>query len=410
MPSKKRPKPLYQRGRYSLYRRDDRTNLEIVWYDEERKRERSASSGSGDVGKSRTALDRLYLADSGHRLCPTCHRPWDHSGSPLLLSAINDYLILSEEKAGVSSARYRLGHVTDYIAATDPTITCAATDARWIDGFRKWFAGKPVVRGGKTTPRSLTYIEGSVMQLAAVINATPGERAQFKAEQLKSVANSPTFRADVPTMARMFNFCLRPTGGRTAKENAMFAASRTNLLRYLRMAVATWGRPEAIMAIRSDQWHSAPRVLAMNPVGRRQTKKYLPTIPIARQFAPWLDDFEGNWIEVSSIRHAWEAMAKELGLPGNREAGPKLIRRSMATIARKRIGEERWTQGEMMLGHAKHSISDIYAVPDPANLGLALAATESIIDEIEALAPGAFYRTVTASGIALSVVEGGKSG
>lgn len=57
-----------------------------------------------------------------------------------------------------------------------------------------------------------------------------------------------------------------------------------------------------------------------------------------------------------------------------------------------------------MLGHRKASISDIYAIPDPANLGLALAATESIIDQIEALCPGAFreaHRTFTA----LKIVE-----
>jgi hypothetical protein len=85
-------------------------------------------------------------------------------------------------------------------------------------------------------------------------------------------------------------------------------------------------------------------------------------------------------------------MAKHIGLPGNAQAGEKLIRRSVSTIVRKRIGEEHWRQGEMMLGHVKMSISDIYAVPDPANLGLALAAAESIIDEIEKLAPGAFAR------------------
>lgn len=43
-----------------------------------------------------------------------------------------------------------------------------------------------------------------------------------------------------------------------------------------------------------------------------------------------------------------------------------------------------------MLGHVKASISDIYAIPDPANLGLALSATEAVIDEIERLCPGAF--------------------
>ena len=84
-------------------------------------------------------------------------------------------------------------------------------------------------------------------------------------------------------------------------------------------------------------------------------------------------------------------MRAEIGLPGERgEAGWKLIRRSMATLARRRIGEEHWRQGEMMLGHVRTSTSDIYALRDPANLGRALAATESIITDICARVPDAF--------------------
>ncbi|QQN73878.1 hypothetical protein [Croceicoccus sp. YJ47] len=109
-----------------------------------------------------------------------------------------------------------------------------------------------------------------------------------------------------------------------------------------------------------------------------------------------LDAHRGPWITVNSVRKAWEAMAAELDLPREREGGMKLIRRSMATLARKRIGEANWRQGELMLGHAKHAISDIYAIPDPADLGLALEATEAIIDDIQHVCPGAFYRAVTA--------------
>ena len=43
-----------------------------------------------------------------------------------------------------------------------------------------------------------------------------------------------------------------------------------------------------------------------------------------------------------------------------------------------------------MLGHRAPSTSDIYALPDPVHLGVALAATTSIIEQIESLAPGAF--------------------
>jgi hypothetical protein len=68
----------------------------------------------------------------------------------------------------------------------------------------------------------------------------------------------------------------------------------------------------------------------------------------------------------------------------------RLVRRSVATLARKRLGEENWIQGRIMLGHVQPTTSDIYAVSDPAHLGRALEVTTSIIAEIEALAPGAF--------------------
>lgn len=95
----------------------------------------------------------------------------------------------------------------------------------------------------------------------------------------------------------------------------------------------------------------------------------------------------------TDVRHAWESMRRQLRLPAGGEAGPKLIRRSMATLARKRTGEANWPQGKMLLGHVKFGVSDIYAIPDPAKLGLALKATEAIIEEIDELCPGAFYCT-----------------
>ncbi|WP_068093097.1 hypothetical protein [Novosphingobium rosa] len=97
-----------------------------------------------------------------------------------------------------------------------------------------------------------------------------------------------------------------------------------------------------------------------------------------------------NYIPVVTVHQTWDAMRQHLGLPSNSEAGMKLVRRSVSTIARLDIGEEYWVQGEIMLGHQKSTISDIYAIRDPANLGRALAATERIIDEIEKRVPGAF--------------------
>lgn len=404
MPATKRAKPLYQRGAYALHRRDGRRNLEIIWYDADRRRERSVSAGTDDLAQGRIALDRLYLTAGGHRACPHCHRPWEQDAAPALADVIADYLILMEGKAGHDAARHRLAHVIEYLGETDANVTCAAIDEPWVERFRAWALARPVKspKGAILRERSLAHVEGSVMQLAAAINAASGQKARFRARQQVSVTRSPTYRADVPTMAAMFDFCLRPKG-RTDKESAMLAKSRRNLLRYLQLAVASWARPESVLAVRRDQWHGQARVLDLNPVRRQRTNKRLPMIPIARQCAPLLDAMADHWIDVSTIRGSWDRMRDSLGLPDDRQAGPKLIRRSMATLVRRRIGEANWRQGEIMLGHAPFAISDIYAIPDPANLGLALAATEAIIDEIIALSPGA-YRTFTAPGPRLSIV------
>lgn len=417
MPRTKRSKPLYTRGPFALYPREGR-NLEIVWYDEAAKRERSVSAGTSDVGQGRLALDRKYLEAHGAHFCPRCGQQTDGDTAMLLLSAITDYMLKSEGQAGyVRSTKPRLAKVIEYVAATDPAVTVPAINEKWVDSFRKWLKAQPIVKGDSNRERSLGGIEGSVLQLAAVINSIPGHKAHFKAKSVKDLAKSPVYRADVDTLAAMFRFCLypepKPKQRWSPKVAEKIVESRINLLRYLRAAVATWARPDAIYDLRAKgQWHSAPGVLNLNQPNREQTKKHRPTIPVARQFRPWLDEAMGrtNYLPVATIHHGWEAMRKELGLPGGGEAGIKLIRRSVSTICRRIIGEANWVQGEMMLGHVKASISDIYAVRDPANLGLALEATEAVIDEIEKRVPGAFTAGLPQSGtsqVKLKVVENG---
>lgn len=404
MPRTQRPKPLYQRGTYRLYRRADRSNLEITWYDEGAKRERSVSARTSDPERGRIELDRLYLASNGQHFCPTCGHKTDGEAAPTLLRAMADYLLKSEGQAGfVHSTKPRLKTVIAYVAETNPDVTVPAITEGWVEGFRKWALAKPTKQG---KARTLGGVEGCVLQLAAVINALPGTTAQFKAKSVKKLAQSPIYRADVKMLAAMFRFCLYPEPKGKQRWSDKVAVKtvegRTNLLRYLRAAVATWSRPDAIYDLKAKgQWYDDAGVLNLNAPGREQTKKFRPTIPVAKQFKPWLDEAitREHYLPVTTIKCSWNAMRKQLGLPtSDKEAGEKLIRRSMATICRKIIGEANWQQGEMMLGHKKTSISDIYAVPDPHNLGLALAATEQVIDEIEKRCPGAFGRLRVVAG------------
>lgn len=397
MPRKKRPKPLYQRGPYALHRRPDRGNLEIVWYDDNRKRERSRSAGDGSLEVGKAKLDKIYLEAEGKGFCPTCGQPRAKEVQ-LVTSAIADFLTIRQGHGGHASMGYRLARITRYVLATDKAMTCAAFDEGQAAKFRQWIAEQGL---------SPSTAEGSLVQLAAAIRETQPIAPLFTPENLLSVNASPQHRSEVSELAAMFRYALADTRTDKQRERGDHMP-RENLLRYLRAAVATLARPDAIYDISTAperrQWNSKARALNLNPQGRKQTRKRRSYIPIAKQFAQHLDGTTGFYIPVASVRTAWEAMAKKIGLPGERESGLKLIRRSMASLVRDRIGEANYPQVQRFMGHSEAHVTDIYALAKPEQLGIALAEIEKIIDEIEALAPGS-YRKVTAKQFAIRAVK-----
>jgi integrase len=391
MPRGKRPKPLYQRGKYRLDPpRDGREGLIVTWYDPERKRERSVSTGTADVGESVKVVDRMFDESQGRTFCPTCGQPIKGLRAPLVADAIARYVRSKELLPGVDVIKYRLRHVADYMAETgEAELRTNQVDKDWIENFRRWLLAKPVVAGSTERERALSTVENSVLQLAAAINYADDHGARFKPMQAKDVNRTPLYRAGVDTLAEMFRY-------------ALDGEKKKNLLHFLRLSVLTLGRPDAVLEASTDpvkaQWSPGPRIFNLNPKNRRQTKKYRPTVPIARQGADWLNTLpKGPIVTVNSIRKAWDTMADHLGLPGDRESGAKLIRRSMADLLRSRMRSTDWNEIEAFLGHQRFdSVSELYAPLRPDYLANARASIEQIIDEIEEKVPGAFYRADTA--------------
>lgn len=405
MPRTRRPKPLYRRGKFGLYPREGR-NHEIIWYDAERKRERCTSAGTCDLEEGKIALDRLYLASLG-TVCPTCWRPIEHDHDekrPLVASLIADYLTAhGSEQSSADAIGARLDHVLRYIGTLDdPAVYPEQLVEAWISSFRQWLAADPyeVGKARELRFRSPATIENSVIQLQAALNWRKAP-VLFKPIPLKELSRTPEYRADVETMAAMFRY-------------AMASKRRTALLAFLRHSVVTWGRPDAVLDSSTDparkQWYSAARVFNLNPIGRKQTRKFRAMVPVPECVAWWYDGFKGPIMAETLSKSTWRRMEQQLGLPGMGQSGMKLIRRSVSTIARKRLGERDWIQGRMMLGHVQPTTSDIYALPDPAHLGRALAVTTRIIGEVEKLAPGAFYRAGTADAGTVVPIRGGKNG
>lgn len=315
-------------------------------------------------------------------------------------AVIADYQLGHGDLAASADAiRHRLAHVVRYLGTLqDKEIRCADVDERWIAKFRAWLGRQPIANANRK--RSPATIENSVLQLAAAMRWARQVPA-FDTIPLPEVTRSPTFRASIPQLAAMFRYAMETRG-------------RANLLAFLRLSVPTWGRPDAILdastAPERGQWASQARAFNLNPVGRRQTRKRRALVPVPECTGQWLDTIDGPVMARELSKSTWQRMEAALGLPGQGQSGMKLIRRSMAHHARPLIGERDWVQGKAMLGHVPASTSDIYALPDPSHLGVALAATQAIIDQIEKLCPGAVYRTFTATDGNVIAFGAGKNG
>ncbi|MGY2734929.1 hypothetical protein [Sphingomonas sp. UYP23] len=398
---------LYSRGKYRLAydrKRDGSLRspyLQIVWYDAASRRNRSRSTGTESVAEAEGELDAIFLKrERGQAVCAACGQLLTAGARYPVADAIADYLIARDGRSSIGSIKPRLAHVTDYLANTARAATaCEDVDEDWIEGFREWAAGVPIISpSGAERARSPGTIEASVRQLAAAINFAHQRKdtlygAAFAARSPDEVSRTPVYRADIKTLAAMFRYCIEPDEP-TAPMVKRRRAERVQLLRFLQISVATWARPDAAHDVSTkrerDQWHSNARALNLNPRGRTQTKKYRPIVPIGQRVAVLLDGTDSFYVSVDSVRKAFEAMQTVLGLPGDGESGMKLVRRSVAHIGRQKLGERDWIEGKIMLGHYRPTTSDKYAPFDTGYLARALEVIDAIIEEIEKLAPGAF--------------------
>jgi len=131
------------------------------------------------------------------------------------------------------------------------------------------------------------------------------------------------------------------------------------------------------------------RLVRLNPEGRKQTKKYRPTVPMTDTILPWLRQVKTNYIvtyhgdRTHSVKKTFQRLGPKIkGLPPR--VTPYNIRHTMAKELRRR-GVPPWEiQG--MLGHKMggYRTTEIYAKYDPTYLSAARIAIDAVMVEIEA--------------------------
>src|SRR3546814_14406232 len=109
-------------------------------------------------------------------------------------------------------------------------------------------------------------------------------------------------------LAAMFRYCTdpQPTAGETWSDEKRLRerVARARLLRFLQISAATWCRPDAAHDFSTErarrQWFPVGPAIALNPHGRRQTRKVRPTVPAPRQIVPLIEATKGKFIGVGS--------------------------------------------------------------------------------------------------------------
>jgi len=121
------------------------------------------------------------------------------------------------------------------------------------------------------------------------------------------------------------------------ESSALFnAGGPDHLFSYLMMAFCTWARPEAITEFKMlGQTDYNRNIMHMNQPGRKQTKKFRPSLPIPKTLLPWLKKCKTNYFvsykgkQIKSIKKSFASARKRAGLGS--DVIPYTIRHTMAT-------------------------------------------------------------------------------
>lgn len=366
-------------------------------------------------------------ADKGEApaFCHACGQPLAQAQTYLLTDAIADYKIeWGNARASADTISGRLAHVVAFLDAEQvlgaearfghETSCAAACTSVFVHAFRAWSRLQPVEwRNGKgevtvSRQRSPAATEASIAQLIAVLNhaanAEPprsDKRPIYKPLPARQVQRTRRTRICIDELAKMFAYAAEPD------------RQRGSLHAFLVASICTIARPGAVVDInvapdRQQWWPGAPTI-DLNPQGRTQNKKHralLPVLPLLdrwlraeyatymalkpaeRAGRGWLVNYHGRAIQ--DVDRAWDTMLTKLDMPTGREWRPYVLRHSLATLVRNR-GAEKWDL-EGFMGHRAGSQTEVYAIGEFPSV---VRALESVIAEIDKLAPGSLHRNAT---------------
>ena len=153
----------------------------------------------------------------------------------------------------------------------------------------------------------------------------------------------------------------------------------------LGLLYGTLARPEAALELRREFLDTERWLLAQNPPGRKQTRKYRPVVPVAAFLRDALAEAPAgplvSWRgkPIASFKTAFRAIRARAGL--GQDVVAKTIRHTMATELRAAGVAEAEIQG--MLGHKAYGgRTEVYAKYRPDYLGAAIPVIDAYMARV----------------------------
>ena len=225
----------------------------------------------------------------------------------------------------------------------------------WLD---YWGEDKPLSeiatektqRGFHDHLRKKGYSEGYISRILSVGRA--GINQAWKDQVIKS----PVFIADV--MSQRDRLEAEPKGRPISIDELakLFQKTKTpHLWAFMIGLINSIGRPGAVLAMQpANQVSWEDSFFDLNPVGKKQTNKFNPILPITRNFEPWLkkETKSGYLVEyhgkpVKSMKTAWRKLRVAADL--DNQVNPYSIRHSLGRFLRKNRAPS--DQISIYLGH-----------------------------------------------------------
>ena len=163
-------------------------------------------------------------------------------------------------------------------------------------------------------------------------------------------------------------------------------AQSERLYRFIMLMLGTASRPDAIRELTKKQCDLETGLIHLNSIGRKQTKKYRPTVRMPHQLRPIVEQAEpGHLITyrgqpLKSLNGGWRRLRDAAGLDA--DVQPYSLRHTMARHLRA-SGVEAW-EVSAQLGHRATgmSITEKYASVSPGYLTVSLSAIEDFLAQI----------------------------